>query len=198
MRILIDLDSICVDLLTPWLGTYNEMFDDCLSVDDITDWQLAGFIKTEEKKAFFQIIKEPLFFRNLEAIPGAKEAVHTLRARHEVRLVSAPFGLYSYTDKAWWVRQKLGLDHSSLVLMPGNNKHWLQADVLIDDKPETLMAWKATWPDAKSATIAYPYNQEFSHLVDCYAPDHKHTEQAWKQIVSYIERLSAGDPSVLS
>jgi len=190
MRILIDLDGICCDLLKVWLEDYNKKYGDTLTKDDITTFKMADVVKEEARKDIIDIIKAPDYFCNLGPIPGAIEAIKRLRANHEVRLVSSPMGIDSFSDKAWWVENRLKLNRRNLMLVPSADKHWIQTDVIIDDKPSTLVSFANKQPNVHRITISYPYNTEIESLCSCYAADHNNTSKAWATIVSYIEGLS--------
>ena len=171
MRILIDLDGICCDLLKVWLEDYNEKYGDSLTKDDITTFKMADVVKEEARKDIIEMIKVPNYFRNLPTVPGTRKALKRLRANHEVRLVSSPMGVDSFSDKAWWVENVLGLNRRNLMLVPSHDKNWIQTDVIIDDKPSTLVSFANKQPIVHRITIAYPYNTEVESLCSCYAAE---------------------------
>lgn len=190
MRILIDLDSIAADINAKWLPAYNAKYEDNLTIDDIHDYDMRA-VKPEAKIDVFRMLKVPGFFKHLPVIEGAKEAIRELRANNEVRLISAPMSTHGFSEKAEWVEEYLQVDHRILMIMPGEDKHWVQADVLIDDKPKTLLAFKVTQPRCKLITIAYPYNVMIRNTVDLWAKDYSDTKKAWKTIMDYLRLLQA-------
>lgn len=190
MRILIDLDGICCDLLSQWLKDYNAKYRDALTKDDVVTFKMADIVKPEAKRAIYDMIKEPGYFRYLPPIAGAREAVKALDATNEVRLISSPIGIASYSDKAAWVEDEFGMRRDMLMLVPSHEKHWVRTDVIIDDKPSTIKAFANYQPGAHRITIAYPYNQEVENVCSLYAQDYDHTEQAWETIVQYLEEIA--------
>ncbi len=52
--IAIDLDAIIIDLVRPWLGWYNRLFNDNITIDDVTSYKIEQFTKkTDDMFAFF-------------------------------------------------------------------------------------------------------------------------------------------------
>lgn len=189
MRILIDLDGIVVDLLSKWLGRYNEDFEDCLTVDMVDSWHLYECTKPEcSEQDLLSYIREPGFFGDLKPLPGALEGVRTLVSMgHKVKFATAITGADSAKCKIEWIDKyfsDVGITGASSFLC--HEKHWINADLLIDDKPETLARWDAK--GGLTATIEYPYNAHL--IVDCMAPDYSDTENAWETIIKFVRDLS--------
>lgn len=179
-RILIDMDGILCDLLSKWVATYNFETGDELLVSDITAWGVEHFMTRAVRPK--EMIKRPGFFDDLMPIHGAVGAVKTLvMAGHDIRICSTPAGPDSARAKLDWCRRHLDLDESSVILT--HDKHWIDADVLIDDKPANIRAWAAR--GKKAMTIAYPYNECVGHL--CFRSEgYQDPNNAW---VSILEEL---------
>jgi len=188
MRILIDLDSIAADLNAKWLPAYNAKHLQNITVDDLHDYDMRA-VEPNHRADLFDMLKVPGFYKDLPIIDGAYEAIRELRRNHEVRLISAPMSTHGFSEKAEWVEEYLQVDHRCLMIMPGSDKHWVQADVIIDDKPKTLLAFKAAQPRIKAITIGYPYNRFVRDSIDLWAEDYRDTKAAWKQIVDYLRLL---------
>jgi 5'(3')-deoxyribonucleotidase len=186
MRILIDLDGIAADLLGKWLRVYNEEWGENVTPSDIKQWAIHESINPRCGKDIYKMIERPAFFDNLEPLPGAVEAIPLLQQHHKVRIATAAAGPDSARAKLTWCERVLGISHKDVFLT--RKKHWIEADLLIDDKPEAIRAWRnAKRPYA--ATIAYPYNHEIAGYVNCFAQDYQDTERAWAEIVAWVETL---------
>jgi 5'(3')-deoxyribonucleotidase len=75
------------------------------------------------------------FFSTLEPIEGAIESIKKLQENFDVWIASAPsvYNLNCYTEKAFWVRQNLGFEmQSKLILI--TNKSLLKGNFLIDNE----------------------------------------------------------------
>jgi len=191
MRILIDMDGITADLLKKWLHTYNEEWSDTVTKADIKTWAMHKAVKAKCGTAIYKMIERPGFFDWVEPLPGAVEAVKRLQEHHEVRIASAPAGPDSARAKLSWCEDVLGIPRREVILT--HEKDWIEADLLIDDKPGAIRAWRNAGQRCGNrpyaATIAYPYNRDIADLVDCDAQDYTDTTTAWAEIVAWVEGL---------
>lgn len=190
MRILVDMDGIVTDLLGKWLAVYNHDFDDCLTVAMVDSWHLNECVRQEcSREQLMKYILQPGFFDDLHPLPGGIEGVKRLKAMgHDVKFATAPAGPDCARAKLAWIdRYFAGSGLSSLDVFLTHDKTWIDADLLIDDKPETLEAWNLKSPLGLTATIEYAYN---AHLpVNCMADGCNDTEHAWEQIIEFVDQL---------
>jgi 5'-nucleotidase len=192
LTIIVDLDSTVVDLHPAWLSAYNKKYGDNLKPEDITSWEIHKFAK-KGGKGIYNILKEPGFFRGLPPIPGAFTATQKLvHDGHRVVIVgSAP--RFSHSDKAWWVDTNMPwIDHENVFF--GHNKFLVFADVMIDDGPHNIKAYREQWGFYPLlCAISHPYNQDLHGVADLMAQDWQHPEQAWTQIVDEIRYFANQD-----
>jgi 5'(3')-deoxyribonucleotidase len=66
-----------------------------------------------------------------------------------------------YAPKARWVDKHLPMIGRKRMITAHDKWH-VKGDILIDDKPETLVKYSTAWPTAKLATIQHPYHGETS------------------------------------
>jgi 5'(3')-deoxyribonucleotidase len=156
LTILVDLDDIVVDLQGPWYREYNLRTADTLDQVNVTDWDVSRFARWPQE--LIAILSEPGFFSGLPALPGAIEGLRVLvEDGHRVLIVSAGSGPESLKGKGEWVEKHLRfLPPKNLILT--HAKDAVRGDVLFDDGPRNLTAYRAAWPDAFLASIEYPYN----------------------------------------
>jgi len=161
LRILIDMDSITVDLMEGWLREYNAIHDDNLTVDKILTWDTHLYAKAG--KAIYDVLSQPGLFRDAPPLDGAIEAIKTLHDRgHDIFMVTAAVHPINFTEKAEWFHKHLDfLGKRRLVL--AHEKHLIPADVLIDDGPHNAEAYAKHHPCARIFSIRYPYNQHSMH-----------------------------------
>jgi 5'-nucleotidase len=156
-RVILDMDGILADLLTPWLARYNADYGDQLTVAEVTAWDLHTIVRPACGRAVYQYLRDPDLFRHLPLIPGAQEAVDTLRRRGWDPVIVTAAGSTQHAAKAAWLHEHfpaIPADH--LVFTAG--KTLIPAGVFIDDAPHNLIPYRAAYPTAQVLTLAYPYN----------------------------------------
>lgn len=158
VRLLIDLDGVTVDLLTPWFELYNEAYDDDLKVEDVTKYAVEFFAK--DTKGIYEVLKTPGLFRNLKPLPGAIETLKQLyEDGFDIHIVTAapttsPIAL---TEKFEWVEENLPflpLRNVKLV----HDKWHVVGDIIFDDSPTQL--YQFSYFQGISVAMAAPYNPE--------------------------------------
>ncbi len=193
LKILIDMDSILVNLQDSWYAEYNREFNDTLAPENVTDWDVAKFAKEGDK--VFDILGRPGFFRGLPAIPGAIKGVRSLMADgHEVYFLTSAPRLLSYTEKAQWLADHIPeFDLKRLIIT--YSKAMVRGDILFDDGPHNIQEYRAAWPNARIATIAYPYNGYALKDADVVVGGWENPVEAWYNFVQYV-RQTAGEYNV--
>lgn len=189
MRILVDLDGIVTDTLPAWLKRIHELTGIYVKPSDITKWNLnenSGLARLDPK-VLFDILNEPGFNRNLTQMADASYYLHHLHNQgHEIYLVTARFGSICRAETVEWVKALMPWLNVEKNLGFWYDKHHIVADMLIDDKAETLIAYQKAHPLAHLVTIDYPYNK---HAPDC---THRVPKDGyeWEAIESYITKLT--------
>lgn len=180
-RVLVDMDGILANLAKQWLATYNEENDDNVRVRDITTWEMHHHVKIG--KGIYKIPGRKGYFDKTPPMPGAIAGFKALKKHgHEVIVCSSPYNPDSCRAKQEWCARYLGTRWSDVTLT--HKKHWMNADVIIDDKPTTIAEFKAM--DRETVTIAYPYNASVEHLCDLRAQNMMKSQDAWEEIVEYL------------
>ena len=197
MKILIDMDGIVCNTLPVWLKRIAEKskFQIVAQVEDIKVWDMLKCppLDKADPKLVFDILQERDFIRDLPPIFGAVEGVKSLiDAGHEVYLVTARHGPVSMPDTLDWVRKHMPFINAEKQTIFCYEKHLIPADILIDDKAETLVKYDETHPEAALLSIRYPYNEHldpgrFKIFGSKSYLDHTLT---WGQIVGYIQSLA--------
>lgn len=137
--IALDCDGVLADMVTPALEIVRglggpDLTHDALQVWDIDTLLPEGPIRDE----FYNRIGAEGFNRSLKPYPGAEEAVERLRKVGEVVCVTTSL----MSSKTWayeryhWLKKHFGFPKSHVIQTAG--KFWVRADILADDKPETV------------------------------------------------------------
>lgn len=185
MKILVDMDGIVTDTLPTWLNRIHETTGVLAVPADITRWNLNENppLNTLKPNQIFDILNEKDFTL---AIPQMADAVQFLKqlhdAGHDVSIVTARYGTNCMPETLVWLREMMPWFNVEKKAWFCYDKHRITADVLIDDKAETLIQYRKEHPNAHLITIDYPYNKHApadTHRV------HKNGYE-WEQIESYI------------
>lgn len=94
------------------------------------------------------------FHKNMPVIAGAIDAVHELRKDHDVICVTSPPATVSHwlRLRTSWLRDHFMFKRDEIIFTPG--KHYIRADVLVDDLPKNL----AQWPGMR-VLVSQPWNR---------------------------------------
>jgi 5'(3')-deoxyribonucleotidase len=102
----------------------------------------------------------------MEPLPGAIRGVTELANHANVFFVTSPTRrsrTWQY-DRAEWLNKYYGEDLGGKVVST-KHKYKIVGDVLVDDKPDHLVAWHEAMADYKDITLpvcwAYPHNLEY-------------------------------------
>lgn len=192
MRILVDMDSILADFLEGLWDAIEEDIGFRGDTGKVTDFYRIQDGLPEEARALLEkrgtkiedyFYKEG-FFVGLKPIAGALKVLKLLvEDGHEVVIVSTPSSESSYVEKVRWLKRHCPfLPHKNVFL--GHHKHMVQGDILIDDANHNAAAYRKAWPNAKTFTIALPYNH--SGFYDGRFDGWQDPETAWMRIYGAI------------
>lgn len=157
MILLLDMDGIVANLLKKWLNTYNQEYDDNLTLTQIGSWDVEKYAKKCSPKEFHAIIERPHFFADLEVLPGSIEITKKLQDMgHILYFVTAtpydnPTAAY---DKQKWVDKYFPHMGKSKIIHT-HDKYMVLGSLLLDDHPKNL----EEFPGIK-VVVDYPYNQD--------------------------------------
>ena len=159
--VLVDMDGILADLLPAWIGRYNADYGQRLIPEVIRHWDLDRYVVPECGRDIYRYLRDPDLFRHLDVVPGAVEGVATLQAAgFAVTVASSAAPVIQEAKRAWLA------EHFGSALADGlqfmATKADRAADVFIDDSPGQQITYWRTHPTSLIATLAYPYNTEWT------------------------------------
>lgn len=150
MIIAVDMD----ETIAKWESEYDRLLDlegqSAMGIPRATgksSFDLFSDRTEEERETVLKVMNTPGFYRNLEPISGAKEALNEmLELGHVVYIVSSPFpsNPTCASDKYDWVVENYGDDWAKRVILT-QDKTAVVADVLIDDKPNIKGMLEPEW-----------------------------------------------------
>lgn len=89
VTIALDLDDTLWEFNKPILKKYNERYNDCLELEDITDWDIRKFIKSECQSYYSEFATEELFRDDIKIAPQVVEILTKLNEKTQLFFCSA-------------------------------------------------------------------------------------------------------------
>lgn len=189
-RILVDLDGICADIHKSWYKWLKEKHGFETTDAAPLSFDMARCVPDSIGAKAFDCLYMPGFYRNLEPIPGAIEAVKGFYDRGDhVLIVTAAEAPTAHMEKKEWVLEHMPF-LSKREFITAHEKWLIQADVLIDDSPRNATDFRAAQPDAFIATLAYPYNANCT-AYNIRAENRQGPGSAW-EFLSTMIRMNVG------
>jgi 5'-nucleotidase len=160
MRILVDMDGTIADWETKFYDTWRALHPDkvAVPVSERTTFRIVEQYPPEYRHHVRAVYTSPGFFRTLEPIPGALDAMREMReAGHDVRICTSPLSDYRncVLEKYEWVEEYLGPDWIGALILT-RDKSVVRGDVLVDDRPDVAGEASAEW---EHVLYDQPYNQ---------------------------------------
>lgn len=180
-RILVDVDGVIADLHAEWLKLYNMEYNDVLTVDQITDWNMQNFVKPECGTKIFDYLHDPTLYNSVKPVDGAVSSIHWLR-QHEYDVRFLTSGVQP--AKIQW----LG-DHGLLLgehfmfspdVIVAHDKSLVKGDILIDDSIANCDNFSG-----QSILFAQPWN--VNNVTGYYRADN------WPDVIQYLARKYSGN-----
>lgn len=160
-RILLDIDGVCGDFITPCLEAIFQHTGTRHSADFVDGWDImkALDISGDDAKAIFTAMEIPGLCLGIPVYDGAKEGVAALRKFADVWAVTSPFGgAHWMHERDQWCVERLGFHKDDVMHVRSSRKHAIDGDFLIEDKTSTLVEWAAEHPDGHGILFRRSYN----------------------------------------
>ncbi len=156
--LLIDMDSVICDLMSEWHRRYNHDYDDNLSVEKLECWRSEDYVKNECGDKIYEYLDQPGLFLQLKPLPHAIEVLERLSSMYDVMIVTSS-RTYAYTEKEQWVEKHLPFIGKRNLIF-SHRKEMIRGDLLFDDAPHNLIAFK------NSGRMAIAMNYRYNQYVD--------------------------------
>lgn len=180
----LDVDEVCADFVGQVLGIVWEITGRLRSRQEIHLWDISTSLglTEDESKAMWARVGERGLCARLEPVAGAVEGVKLLREFADVRAVTSPFKSETWAhEREVWLTSKLGFDREHVVQTPG--KDIVFAHAFVDDRVQTLRAWRDCWPGSHPILFSAPWNEREGW--------DGHVVHDWNEIVKLIRTLVA-------
>ena len=190
MLIALDVDGVIADLHSTWYGRYNRDWDDDLTPERVTTWDVHPHVKPECGTAIYDYLRAPDLYAHVQPIEGAIEGVAALRQMgHEIVYATSCTDGMTDQKAAWLVRY--GFTRSTRMLpddmIIAEDKNLIDAYLLIDDRAEHVSRWVEE-KRRPAILFSYPHNR--------WLRDAKHSlfwlscqpVENWSQLVAFMAR----------
>lgn len=161
LRIGVDLDGVLVNLLEVWLDRYNVDFNDHLSSEDITSWDIRKFIKPKARNIMFDYLNDPTLYDNAGVISHQAKSIlqKWKEEKHEIFIITSCGNRPNMIKaKLEWLEERYPfLDKRNFVFV--DNKSVAKVDIMIDDHASNLKAMMKTNPDMYPFLFQAPHNK---------------------------------------
>lgn len=157
LRVLMDCDGPVAD----FTGYLLRLVGSSLTLADITDWDVFGFLEEEQKKEAYRILQESFFWRDLPVVDGARERIQEIkRAGHDIYWVTSSWpGCRTWaSDREKWLKDNFDVHYTRIVVCA--DKRVVSGDVIIDDKMKSVESWGAEHKAGRALLFDAPYNQD--------------------------------------
>lgn len=144
MIVFVDVDGVCADLGTEWLARYNHDYDDNLTIEQITGWDMVPHVRQECGERIYDYLRDPRIYDNVKPLPDAQMGVRVLRELgHDVIFAtSTPPEVAG--RKYYWLVENGFIPAPSLHpkdYIELSDKRFLRGDILIDDGPHNVQSF---------------------------------------------------------
>lgn len=165
--LLIDMDGVICDWYGRLVSLYRERYPNrpYIEPSKVSQFYCENLYPEEHREDLVAITREIGFYRDLEPIPGAIEALEDMM--HECIGFIEPFicsspevmytGLQCHSEKANWIEQHLGPWWTRRLILT-EDKTLVRGHFLIDDKPEVTGVMTPTWAHLR---YEQPYNAQY-------------------------------------
>lgn len=152
-----DVDSVIADLHAVWLSRYNADYNDTLTVDKLTDWDMTKFVKPECGPKIEEYLHQPDLYDNVPEIEHALWGVSALYRRgHRVVFITSDPSAGASGKIQWLYRHGFVENQNDWIIM--HDKSLLRCDVLIDDGPRNIIS-----TPARAIVFDQPWNRHLSN-----------------------------------
>ena len=133
LTILVDMDDTIEQLLKAWIRGVNDKYNRQVVYDDVTSWDVSAAYPGLTWEQVYEIPMQPGFWKTVEPIPGAAEALKRLMdAGHEIYIVTAtPHESVPEKMNDLLFRYFPFLSWDQVIIT--GRKQMIRGDVLIDD-----------------------------------------------------------------
>jgi 5'-nucleotidase len=159
--ILCDVDGVVVQgMHAEWLRRYNRDYHDNLTPSDITEWDMAKFVKPKCGKKIYDYLWDADLYDNLYIDESIIWGVSELQAMPNTQVIFVSAGVGGAVGKYNILNRHGLILNSESEFVSIRNKGLLFGDAMIDDYQENLYAFQRRNPRGISLLFDAYHNQD--------------------------------------
>jgi 5'-nucleotidase len=175
MIIGLDVDDVCASLIPKVLEIYNKSYDDNLTENQITQWDISKFVKPKCGKKIFKYFEKPKIYDDIVPVTFALDGITMLR-KQGARIVYVTAALPGTMDcKFKWLKKWGFIENREDYIVAKDKKLISGIDMLIDDNYDNI----ASFP-GYGVLYAKPWNMSF---------DYKPRINDWNDLIEKIRSI---------
>jgi 5'(3')-deoxyribonucleotidase len=157
--VLLDVDGVLADMVTPSLERIAQLGGPVVHHDELLTWEIFDTFDVKYKKHVHAMWHERGFCGSLEPYEGSQAAVKRLREIADVVCVTAatPSGWW-HQERVEWLEKLYGIPSSAVIF--AYRKELVRGDVFVEDKARTLFDWAACNPVGQGVLWERSYNRQ--------------------------------------
>lgn len=168
----IDIDDVILDLVSNWLKFYNIDFDDNLKRKDITDWNIAKFVKSKAKQKIYDYVKSPDIYNEVKPIKDSLWGVNTLKSLG-YRVIYITVNNYGNAKYNWLLNY--GYMESGKDFVSTEDKSLIKAEILLDDNFKNIKNF-----DGEGFLFSKPWNIKYKY---------ENRVNSWKEFILKVKAM---------
>ena len=159
-RVLLDVDGVLADFLTPSLTILTRLSGREWVPSDFPTWDLFDTVPRKFEQPFYDAVNTPGWCRDIPVHEDSVEGVARLREHADIYIVTSPMNhVPTWThEREQWLKAHFGIEPKKVVHTSA--KYICRGDVLVDDRPSNIEAWEAEHPDGVGLLWDQPYNRD--------------------------------------
>ena len=164
--LLCDIDEILWDMVPTWCATYNELPTTINHIypHELTQWDISSMLDSTQTKFFYDILSSDSFW---DRVIQDQDYVYFRNTYDLLQKLTQKYKVYIVTATSYYNKHKLDvflnifdfLTEDQLILI--KDKWLLDADIIIDDRAETLQEFE------KKGTRCVKINHTWNRWYDC-------------------------------
>lgn len=192
MRIIVDVDGVLADQVSPVLERLNERYGLSVTKEEIRRWDepIADTdIKTEIEKSHL----DPDFVRSMRPLEDACAAMKELARRYEVIIATNRAPSADAATRQWLASN--GIPYAEYINTSKSGKERVSGDVLIDDYPGNVLRFAAS--GGVGILFEQPWNENDPSIRQ--AIEHGNLAgriiraRGWRSVVEILKSLESSD-----
>ncbi len=183
--IVVDVDGVLADQVTPILESINKKFGSKYIKSDIRSWdQPLPLAKTDIKIAIESSHVDPSYIASMKPIQDAQKVISELSRYFEITIATNRTPVADKPSKQWLRKNNIPYDHYINTSVMG--KGAAKGKLLIDDYPNNIVDFLSAEEGRIALLFSQPWNEDDQSLI---GKDNVYRVHGWKEVMEKIRSL---------